>query len=107
MSAESKALAVSDEAHGSVQANLLSRTLPSKATEIDDAGIVRVNSYFEQECPTPRVIDVEPSAAIHPANIPESAIAQDSLSIPARDGAPVVEAGAYINFHRDSMSGRW
>jgi hypothetical protein len=83
------------------------KTSPSEAAEIDDAGIVRVNGYFEQECPTPRVIDVEPPAAIHPANIPEAAVTQDSLSIPARDGAPVVEIGAYINFNRDSTSGRW
>jgi hypothetical protein len=53
MSAEPKALAVSDEAHGSLQA-LLKKTLPSKSAEIDDAGIVRVNSYFEQECPPRR-----------------------------------------------------
>jgi hypothetical protein len=83
-----------------------SQTSPPKTAEIDDAGVVRINGNFEQECATPRLIDVEPPATIHPSNVPEAAVTQYSLSIPARYGAPAVEAGTDINLYLESVSGR-
>ena len=46
---------------------------------------------------TPSPIDEEPPTAIHAPNVPETAVAQDSLAIPASDGAAIVEAGADID----------
>jgi hypothetical protein len=82
------------------------KTLSSEATEIDDAAVVCAYCNFEPACATPSVIDVEPPTAIQAPNVPEAAIAQDSLSIPASDGPAIVEAGADIDIYRDGMSRR-
>jgi hypothetical protein len=80
---------------------------PSEATEIDDTAVVCGHANFEQECATPSLIDEEPPTAIHASNVSKAAIAQDSLSLPASDGAPIVEAGADINLYREGMNRRW
>lgn len=49
------------------------------------------------------VIDKKPAAAVHPADVPKTTIAQDSFAVPASDGAPIVEAGANVHLDRDGL----
>jgi hypothetical protein len=72
---------------------------------------MRVDCDFESAGATPGTIDEKPPAAIHAPNIPETSISQDALTIPTRDGAAVVEAGADVQVDRDRLRGgghkRW
>jgi hypothetical protein len=57
---------------------------------------MRVDCDFESAGATPGTIDEKPPAAIHAPNIPETSISQDALTVPAGDGAAVVEVGADV-----------
>ncbi len=44
--------------------------------------------------------------AIDTPDVPEASISEDPLSIPAGDGATIVEAGADVQVDRSCVSGR-
>ncbi|GGE55321.1 hypothetical protein GCM10007276_35430 [Agaricicola taiwanensis] len=78
----------------------------SEATQVDDAAIVRAHCDLEPARTTPGTIDEEASAAIYPSDVPKAAIAQDLLTLTARDRAAIAEVGSDIDVYRDGMSGR-
>lgn len=78
---------------------------PSDATQIGDPAIMRVNCNFEPSVAIPRATDERPRAAIDAPNMPETAVSQEALAIPARSGVAIVEAGSDIQVNRSGLRG--
>jgi hypothetical protein len=75
----------------------------SEAAKIHDAAIAPVQCDLEANDASPSVIDEKPSAAVDGPNVAETAIANESLTIPTRDPSAIAEVGANIDIDRHGL----
>jgi len=66
---------------------------------------MRADGNFESAGAAPGMVDEKPPSAVHSPNIPETTIPKDTLAVPARNGAAVVEAGPDVQVDRDRLRG--
>jgi hypothetical protein len=79
---------------------------PSDAAQVDDTAITRPQPDFKVTAGSARPIDEKAPAAVDTPDVPKTAIAKESLALPAGDRPAVVEVGADIDLDRDGMSWR-